>query len=382
MNSPAPVMGVETDNSRVQSLIQTTARILLDNGATVNPNLTICESDGHLSVHYPRDASGETLFVIPQELLIPTSEIIWGVATDTRTGKPIITIDSAQSLTTVQRELLNLYVDLYNTLNKFEWFLTEHPRSALFEYPDVESLFMKCEPNFSRGHNVEDFLATRTLGYRDKSADSEAQTKRPVLMPLADLINHHKRGAALDTGNGALTILAVKGDGTSECFVSYGGQRDALQMYSHYGFADNSCTTATSTPATITLAGHSSQDLGTLVIERKHIIGHLPLVTSSGTTLTLNKATFTPKNLDRFNASFTLPVKSFALQHGASITLADQIAQKAARDLIEFNQQQLGELLETVVALETEQEVINELEVALRVQLRTLDKFSQHQFAE
>jgi len=368
---------VETDKTQVRSLIDSTARILVEHGATIDPSVAIRESGGHLSVHSAASPPDTPLFVIPQELLVPVAEITWAIMTNKDTGMRSMTVESAQNLTPVQRDLLDLHIDLYNSLNKFEWFLNEHPRAALSDFPDVERLFTECEPNFTRGQEPEDFLASRVLGYRAKGPAADHLPKKSVLMPLVDLMNHHPRGAAFDTSNGALSVLASQPASDSECFVNYGGLRDALQMFSSYGFADESTTVATSICATLPLIGESPATLGTLKVERKHSKGHLPRVTVKESTLTLSKVTFAPRKLDRFNAAFSLPVKSFAMQQGASPELADQVAEQAARELIEINQQQLGVLLETVIALNSERVVLRELESALRVQLRSLDNFVQ-----
>lgn len=369
---------VETTNAYVRSLIETTARILIDNGATINPHISIRESNGNFGVHFLGDPAGSTLFVIPKELLIPVSEITWGIAQDAHTGIRSIEIKSAGDLTTVQRDLLELLVELHNTSGKLELFLAEHPRSALSQFPDIEDSLKHCEPNYNRSQSLEDFLATRVLGYRDKSSTEKIPPKIPVLMPLVELMNHHSRGTPYDMNNGCITMLANQSARNSECFANYGGMPDALQMLINYGFADQSALVSISTPATIPLiGGHPSISLGTLVVERKRTKGHLPKITAHESTLTLSKVTFSPRDPNTFNASFTLPVKAFAMQRGASPELADQIAQQASRDLIDLNQQQLGGLLTNVVSLGSERVVINELESALRVQLRNIDHFSQ-----
>jgi hypothetical protein len=378
VSAPDSSIHVDTTNAHVQSLIESTARILIDHGATINPNISILESDGHLSVHYPGAPAGATLFVIPKALLIPVSEITWGITQDAHSGIRSIEIKSTADLTPVQRDLLELLVDLYNTAGKFEWFLTEHPRSALSQFPDVEDLLKQCQPNYSHDQSIDGFLATRVLGYRDKSSTEKTRPRTPVLMPLVELMNHHSHGAPFDMNDGSIKVLANQPAGNSECFANYGGMLDALQMFINYGFADESALVSTSTPATIPLiGGHPSTRLGTLVVKREQSNGHLPLITAHGSTLTLSKVTFSPSNPDRFNAAFTLPVKAFALQQGASSELADQIAEQASCDLIDLNQQQLGELLTSVVSLGSERAVIRELESALRVQLRNIDNFSQ-----
>lgn len=372
------IIRVDTHNSHLQSVIQTIAEILIDNGASINPDVAILESNGNLSVHYPGDPTGATLFVVPEALLIPVSEISWGVANDARTGISTIEIKSAGDLTPVQRELLDLQIDLYNTLSKFEDFLTEHPSSALAQFPDIEYLFIECEPHYARSQSVESFIATRVLGYRDKNFTEERCPKRSVLMPLVELINHHSCGARFNMSNNSLAVLANLADGSSECFVNYGGARDALQMFINYGFADDSSSVATSIPATIPLIGdHPSIELGSLVVGRQPSKGPLPKITAHESTLILSKATFAPSNSDRFYAAFTLPVKSFAVQQGSSPEDADRVAERATHDLINFNQHQFEALLTKVVSLGSQQAVLRELESALRVQLRILENFSQ-----
>jgi hypothetical protein len=378
MSASNRIIRVDSSNTQVQSLIETIAGILINNGARINPNLFILESDGNLSIHCPSDSTEVTLFVVPEALLIPVSKITWGVAKDAHTGIRTIDIASAVDLTPVQSELLHLQIELYNTLSKFEWFLTEHPSSALSQFPGIEHLIIQCEPNYARSQSLEDFLATRVLGYRDKSSTEEHWPKTPVLMPLVELINHHSRGAPFDMSNGCVTVSANRTDSSSECFVNYGGMRDALQMFVSYGFADESSIVATSTPVTIPLIGdNSSTRLGTLVVERKLSKGYLPKITAHESTLTLSKVIFSPRNSDNFRGAFTLPVKSFAMQQGASAELADRVADRASRELIDQNQQRLGELLMSVVSLGSKRAVLRELESALRIQLRNVDNFSQ-----
>jgi len=359
------MLRVQTENPAVRTVVENTARVLLANGASIRPDVVIHESQGNLSVHCD-NALPSPLFFIPSHLLIPIGDIEWGIG-------PQLIVDQTPGLSSTQRELLDLHVQLFNSVGKYRWFCQEFPRGALARYPDVATLFSRIEPRFTLGTTPADFIHTRILSYKAKSDTNAA--RKPVLMPLVDTMNHHSRGTPFEVDEQGLRVSQFQLEDGGECFVNYGHLRDALQIYSTYGFSDSSVRVATSVPSKVALTNDGFTDFGTLVVRREGSMGYLPNITTNETRITLSKVNFTSGNLGRFTAAFTLPVKSFAIQQGASAEIADLVAANATQQLLDNNRVRIEQLLQVLSEQVEPHCALEDLKSALEIQLHNLDRF-------
>lgn len=141
-----------------------------------------------------------------------------------------------EGLTDLQRDVLAAHVALFNALGKLATARLELPGWALRSDPALLRIVRQVKPGY-RLHDtaVEAFIATRVAGrLRSPAADSEDSVS--VLLGVADLLNHHPRGAVLG-GSPGLDIQLVPGpDG--ECFANYGPARDKIGLALHYGYVD------------------------------------------------------------------------------------------------------------------------------------------------
>ena len=219
--------------------IEHLVELVLAAGGSVHPRARFVEQDGELSVHLDGDPADLPLLVVPESLLVPVDGIDW----DPDPGR--ITVRSGGGdLSDVQWSALEAMLGLYEATGKPAWAQRSLPGCSLPEDPVALAAVTEVRPGFgSRGSSVaEVFMDSRVFRHRPE-ADGGSQL---VLMPLVDLVDHHRGGAPLLVRNGAMTIGAVRATGATACSVSYGPRRSPLSMALHFGFVDHSSVHAPS----------------------------------------------------------------------------------------------------------------------------------------
>lgn len=188
------------------------------------------------------------LITLPTSLLVPIEGARWG---DGDTALELL--EAPAAATAVQRELLRLLVALYNATDKMGWWRLRHPARLVERCPAVATALAPLKPSPGQKWQTPArcFLSTRSLGWQP---DPALGSRQPVLMPLADLLNHHHNGARHRLHDGALRIKAAQAGG-AECFLHYGQRRDGLDLALHYGHSDPSTPFAHCAPLEIVVDG-------------------------------------------------------------------------------------------------------------------------------
>lgn len=303
---------IRADSQAVAQLLQSTIDLVSAHGATLHPDLVFVEHGGDLRVEC-RSAGGQ-LLTIPEELLVATDDVTW----DLREGRLVIT--SSPALTSVQQEILDLHLALYNAADKVATFRAASPQTTLAHDDTVAQAIRTVRPSFRQAitsHEVaRAFVQSRLLGLK--------KPRRRVLMPLGDLLNHHPKGSPLAVRHGALRISVAHGRPGSECFVSYGGYRDVLDLALHYAYLDHNTTLVNCPPLTIDIGG-----LGRLTIAGQGV-GRArrlpaPRIAREGTDLTVSHLVFDPDSPETWQVPLRMALTMWCQQLSVSESLTTHV---------------------------------------------------------
>lgn len=149
-------------------------------------------------------------------------------------------------------ELLFAQIGLHNACDKIPRIASEHPVLD----PELDSLTIDAvrafRPSFRRTQPdpVSLFWSDRAVRIAAFEPDPE-----PLALPLVDLLNHHASGAVGTWTGEAFVIDVARPTSSTECFMNYGLQRDAIGMAVVYGFADMSSPLAHSAPISVDTDG-------------------------------------------------------------------------------------------------------------------------------
>jgi hypothetical protein len=210
------------------------------------------ERRGHLSV-VSDVAAGEPLVRVPEALLVPVETTTWHVDGDT------LSIDRHdRTASALQRELAALLVEVYNATGKVEWARSTLPTIALGDVPEAMHMIRVLRP--SVGEQWQDLatalIDTRAIRLPSARCEGDRLRKgRRVLMPLIDLLDHHRHGAPYMVTEGLVSISAAHPTGNSACFARYGPRRDPVDLALAYGFADQTAVFARSIAAELDVPG-------------------------------------------------------------------------------------------------------------------------------
>ena len=241
-------LSINSDHSEAAALLQELAQECEAHGAQWHPELKAELREGSMRLLAPHGSSGE-LINMPTQLLVPIKGARWSSS-----DHDLILEQPPAELSSLQLELLNLHIALYNATGKLTWFSESHPTRLVEASPAVAAAVARVKPAHGQQQpkrsRAEGFLATRSFGYRA----SPDQSSTPVLMPLIDLLNHHPQGSPYRIRDGAMRVMVAQ-TGSSECFAHYGHRRDVLDLALHYGYSDLNTPFAHSAPMDIHVDG-------------------------------------------------------------------------------------------------------------------------------
>lgn len=245
MNASAVAIAASTPG--VAEHIDHLAELVLAAGGSVHPRARFVEQDGELSVHLDGDPADLPLLVVPESLLVPVDGIDWDPDPDR------IAVRSGDAgLSEVQRSALEAMLGLYEVTGKPVWAQRSLPGCSLPQDPVALAAVTEVQPGFgSRGSSVAEVFIDSRVFHHQLGADGGSQR---VLMPLVDLVDHHRSGAPLRVVDGAMTIGVVRAAAGTACWVTYGPRRSPLSMALHFGFVDASAVHAPSVGFTVDAA--------------------------------------------------------------------------------------------------------------------------------
>jgi hypothetical protein len=322
-----PTLSTETNTAGLTDVITEIARILIDESAMLDPNLVVVEHNGHLALGSRDGIDGEPFIALPTQVLIPINDLVWA-----EDSTNVELTGGAESLSSVQRELLDLHIEMWNATNKLATFRTTHPRAAAMHAADLVDAIRKIRPSFSPGTSTRDMLRTRTFGMRSN------ETSASVVMPILELADHHPYGAAYARSDGGLGANYCFIDDSGLSYVSYGPHRDAVDLACLYGYATDFTTFFVSAPMTVDLQG-----FGTLSIERA-----ANRQTAASWRVDDGKLAVNYLLLDAYTGLFDSlhrPVREYLLGQGASRSQATSLAIDVADVILSANHDWLSDIV-------------------------------------
>ena len=328
---------VACDTSAVRHVLLETIELVQAHGGSLHPQVRLIECRGQFKVtcDAPRGGSTQPLFCLPRHLLVPLEGAVWSQRTDC-----LELLQAPPELSSVQRQLLDLHVALYNSTGKLPWWLQHHPLSRLSLQPDfAEALIpFRASEQLAPTNAAEGFLYTRTfslkpLPTRQLAADpglpcAPHPPRAKVLMPLIDLLNHHPHGAAFKVNESTMTVQVAQPGTDAECYANYGGRKDCLGLALHYGYVDHHTPFAHSAVLDLDLPG-----VGRVRVEQQRMRGTHPADPP--------RLTFLPDQLvishvcchlhypNRVVGVLGLALRGLGMRRGLSATAAVQAATEA-----------------------------------------------------
>ena len=311
---------VRTDDGSVREWVGAMFDLVVRHGGSVHPDLWVVEQDGSMSIHVDgRD--GQRLMHVPAAILVPIGRVGIDVVAD-----ELVVAEPDDELTAVQRESLDVHLGLYNATKKMSWARTALPEVALAGQPAVVETLGRLHRRALRHDRsaATAFLATRTISF-DAGRSSQAGTddvrsdgqpegiaglgaeRRPVLMPLLDLVNHHPQGAPFRGKADGLRARVAHPVGGTEAFVTYGADKDPIGTALRYGFVAADAHRTKVCPVEVELDG-----LRVVVEGRSHHVKHPldpPAVSIDGSTLTLSHLTIDADHPQRVKVALSMAVQ-------------------------------------------------------------------------
>ena len=330
VRKPKPGVAIltETTTEGVGEIIRSIAEVTTQAGGEIDPGLVVVEIGGHVELGTRTGQPGEPFITLPTQTLIPINELTWNdLSSD-------VQLESGrQSLSELQRELLDLHIELWNSTRKLETFRSTHPRAAALNDSALTEVITAIRSNFTPGNSTRDLLRTRTFGL---GAGKEA---RSVVMPILELADHHPHGSPYYFAEGYLSANYRFVNDTGGVYVSYGPHRDAIDLACLYGFATDSTTSFVSAPMSVELG-----DFGTLRIERSVNRRSVTQWRADDESLVVDYLA-----LDAFVGLFGAlyqPIREFLLGRGASRSRSLALAIDAAGTIIHENIQRVASIVD------------------------------------
>lgn len=331
------MLSVESDHRQATTVLQELARLCAAHGAQWHSELKAELHEGSMRLLAPPGFSGE-LITMPTKLLVPIKATKWNSSDD-----QLILEQFPTTLSSIQVELLDLHIALYNATGKMQWFSNSHPARLL----EISSAVAEAVGRVKQGQIIkphhssraEGFLGTRSFNYRI----SPDETSMPVLMPLIDLLNHHPEGAPYRIGDGVMRIQAAQ-TGDSECFAHYGSRRDVLDLALHYGYCDLNTPFAHCAQLEIHVDG-----IGSISVQhqgRRKPIHPLdpPRIQISRDGIKISHLCSSLNHPERATTMLLMALKGCLQKRGHSREAASELAERGLSAVVEENLNRLSEL--------------------------------------
>lgn len=229
-------MHIYSDNLIVLQSLKAIAKLVSDNGGTINPGLTIHHHKASLSISCERSGGEDLLLDVPQALFVPVSNLDWHAENGNLLYKGCI-----DGLDALQRELLMHMLCLYNAVGKMDSFAETSTYQLLPNDKDLNSWIHAARPDFRIPTNnlARLFIETR-LSYCMKD---EAGRMIGCLMPLLDLLNHHPNALKFNCDDNMHWRTPIRHckPPSLECFARYHSYDNLSIALGHNYFENATC---------------------------------------------------------------------------------------------------------------------------------------------
>ncbi len=279
----------DADDESVSDFLAATIQGFIECGGWINPDARLIARRGALHIECEAE-EGAPLIRVPRTAMLPVTRVQW------HPGRDELSIDDfgpwPKTADLSLLPLLLTQIGLHNSCDKLPRLTRTHPSACVDLPDDVVEAIRVLRPSFrSRPMSAaEVFWSTRT--FRLPAFDAVAE---PVALPVLDLLDHHPRGSVGQWHDDSFTVTVARPTGTPECFVTYGWERDALDMALVYGFADTTAPWAHCGPMVV-----QAPEVGTVRVldQGRTATGELlPLrAQRSGDVWSLNRFTFESMN--------------------------------------------------------------------------------------
>lgn len=243
---------IDADDPVVGDLLHGTLELLAEAGGWLDPTAVLVAHDGELSLHADV-TSGAPLVQVPRAAMVRVDAVHWA------DDDMHLTIEALpDDVGDLELQMLYLQAALHNQCAKLPWLQRTHPALAP-DVPDRQvAAVRRLVPSFRATSVTARDLLWATRCFRLPVGGRVQRT----LVPVVDLLNHHRLGASGTWDGGGFTVSAQRPFGGNECALDYGMGRDALELAVVYGFADTSTDRAHSAPVTLSVEGMEVSVLG------------------------------------------------------------------------------------------------------------------------
>ncbi len=221
---------VDAESPLVADLLAGTLEIIREAGGFIAPTTRLIERSGQLSLGSSADDNSPML-CIPRECFVRVDRVTWA-----EQESRMVIVEVPEEFSDIETEMLYLQVALHNACGKLEWMQRTHPSLDPHLPDDLVNAVRELIPSFRNPMMAATDVLWANRCFRIPMTEGEAPER--VLIPVVDLLNHHRDGAVGDWTGEDFEVGALKPFGTSECALNYGMNRDALEMVVVYGFLD------------------------------------------------------------------------------------------------------------------------------------------------
>jgi hypothetical protein len=327
------VVAVDASTPGVADLLQQIAELVVGAGAYLDPRLVMLEREGHVTLATTEGPADTPFISLPRTTLIPVDGLVWD-----DTALDVTLLNGIDTLTPLQRDLLELHVSMWNATGKRPEFLGSHPKAAAVDDPGLLDVVRAVRPSFVADGSTSALLRTRTFALRrTESTPGEASPTISVVMPILELADHHPDGAPYRFEDDRLGANFQWCDESPLTYVRYGPMRDSIDLACQYGFVTGAPTFFVSAPLTLDLDGH-----GALHIQRALNRRQAPVWTNDESGLWV---TYLPLDVEvgLFDGLFS-PVRAYLDKCGVGRSLSRSLAMRACTTVLQLN----ADLVETI----------------------------------
>lgn len=253
---------ITSDNAETQAILEQLCAKIEGCGGGIHRDARITCHHHAIQISVAGEDAKGPLFQIPHEALVVYDD--FALKIEDGLLKIHSTIDDIAPL---QRELMELMLDLYNVTGKLQAHLESSAWHIFKDDPeilrllglgrqgsDVQMISQLMKDSSREELALLTFFKTRLLNCHLYQKDAPTEM---VMMPLADLMNHNLNATTYKqlyyAESATLNVpLSRPIEGSDECFMSYGGF-DSLDTYLHYNFIDPQTPFARSVPLNIDL---------------------------------------------------------------------------------------------------------------------------------
>ena len=272
------------DDENVEDALRRLHKLVVENGGEIYDGLKIVCQNGDLSVSCDENKpEGKRIILLPKSCLLPISAFTLVL----KDGKIVMEGYDKDRVSPAQADMMGAYADLLNATNKVAWYKGVAPQGLY--YKDRALFNMIFEPFIESGMPLDVTLAAQTedefalrglidsrvIAFKNYFDLPEAEGVPvpfdKVVMPFAELLNHHPRARGFFTDfkcggesevapevedeapsryEGVVVVKSCPAEGSDECFISY-GPKDALVSFLYYSYVETGAMWLTSIPMKI-----------------------------------------------------------------------------------------------------------------------------------